>query len=160
MDVTFEGDSRKGTNEWLTPPAILKALGEFDLDPCSPVNRPWDTAKNHYTEKDNGLILPWSGRVFCNPPYETKLMEGFLRRCSEHKNVTALTFARTETVNFQEYVWNKAHSILFIGYRLKFHKVTGEVGGQAGAPSVLISYDEYNSEILRNCGIKGRFILL
>lgn len=23
--------------EWLTPPNILKSLGEFDLDPCSPI---------------------------------------------------------------------------------------------------------------------------
>lgn len=32
----FRGD----TDEWLTPPHILRALGDFDLDPCSPVNRP------------------------------------------------------------------------------------------------------------------------
>ena len=25
------------TEEWLTPPEILKPLGEFDLDPCSPI---------------------------------------------------------------------------------------------------------------------------
>jgi len=24
------------TDEWLTPPKIIKSLGEFDLDPCSP----------------------------------------------------------------------------------------------------------------------------
>jgi hypothetical protein len=29
-----------GTDEWLTPPEIMARLGEFDLDPCSPVNRP------------------------------------------------------------------------------------------------------------------------
>jgi len=27
-------------DEWLTPPYIIKALGEFDLDPCAPINRP------------------------------------------------------------------------------------------------------------------------
>lgn len=32
--------------EWLTPPDILRALGPFDLDPCAPVNRPWDMAAN------------------------------------------------------------------------------------------------------------------
>lgn len=30
-----------GKDEWLTPPAIIKALGEFDLDPCAPVG--WQT---------------------------------------------------------------------------------------------------------------------
>lgn len=58
-----------GKDEWLTPPEIIKALGQFDLDPCAPVVRPWDTAERHYSIKDNGLMLPWSGRVWCNPPY-------------------------------------------------------------------------------------------
>ena len=57
------------TEVWLTPPYVLDALGDFDLDPCSPLNRPWDTAKNHYTVEDDGLIQPWYGRVWLNPPY-------------------------------------------------------------------------------------------
>lgn len=56
-------------DEWLTPPDIIKGLGSFDLDPCSPVNRPWDTADRHYTIEDDGLMQPWSGRVWLNPPY-------------------------------------------------------------------------------------------
>jgi hypothetical protein len=39
---------------WLTPPELIQSLGIFDLDPCSPINRPWDTAKKHYTVNDNG----------------------------------------------------------------------------------------------------------
>jgi hypothetical protein len=49
MNTSFEGKTETGKDEWLTPPEIIKSLGEFDLDPCSPINRPWDTAKNHYT---------------------------------------------------------------------------------------------------------------
>lgn len=41
-------------DEWLTPRFILDALGEFDLDPCSPINRPWDPAKKHYNINPNG----------------------------------------------------------------------------------------------------------
>lgn len=52
-------------DEWLTPPEIIKALGPFDLDPCAPVNRPWETAAKHYTVLDNGLTKPWHGRVWC-----------------------------------------------------------------------------------------------
>lgn len=50
-------------DEWLTPPEIIKALGRFDLDPCAPVCRPWDTAYRHYTIHDNGLAQAWRGRV-------------------------------------------------------------------------------------------------
>jgi len=64
------GESSVGETEvWLTPPYILDALGEFDLDPCSPLGRPWDTAKNHYTVEDDGLVQPWYGRIWLNPPY-------------------------------------------------------------------------------------------
>ena len=55
MDVTFEGKSSTGKNEWLTPPHILRRLGPFDLDPCAPINRPWDTAEHHYTIEDDGI---------------------------------------------------------------------------------------------------------
>lgn len=46
-------------DEWLTPPEILVALGEFDLDPCAPVVRPWPTAKHHFTVEDDGLNQSW-----------------------------------------------------------------------------------------------------
>ena len=42
----------ENNDTWLTPPSIITSLGEFDLDPCSPINRPWPTAKEHYTIED------------------------------------------------------------------------------------------------------------
>jgi hypothetical protein len=32
MNVTFEGNTSTGKDEWLTPPELVKELGEFDLD--------------------------------------------------------------------------------------------------------------------------------
>lgn len=160
MDVNFEGNTKKGTDEWLTPPEIIKALGEFDLDPCSPINRPWPTANKHYTIEDNGLLMPWDGRVWCNPPYDTKVSSAFLNKCALHDNAIVLIFARTETNNFFEHIWNKADSVLFIKGRLKFYTVDGKQGGTAGAPSVLVAYGKNNSEALKNSGIKGKLIQL
>lgn len=57
------------TDEWLTPPSIIKALGPFDLDPCSPITPPWVIATNTYTVRDDGLAKRWAGRIFLNPPY-------------------------------------------------------------------------------------------
>ena len=159
MNVTHEGKTSTGKDEWLTPPEIIRSLGTFDLDPCSPVNRIWNTAKHHYTVYDNGLMQNWFGRVWCNPPYG-KYTEDFLQKAAMHKNCTALTFARTDTNMFFRCVWNKATAILFIKGRLKFYHATGEQGGTAGAPSVLIAYDQNNAEILKNSNIKGRFIWL
>jgi hypothetical protein len=45
-----------GKEEWLTDPKIIHNLGRFDLDPCSPVKRPWDTAHTHYSiEEDRNI---------------------------------------------------------------------------------------------------------
>lgn len=147
-------------NEWLTPPEIVQALGEFDLDPCSPVNRPWRTAKSHYTTEDDGLTKPWIGRVWLNPPYGPHTGK-WLRRLACHGRGTALIFARTETEMFFEHVWGKASALLFIKGRLHFHYVDGtRAAANSGAPSVLISYGDEDAQILRDCGIKGAYIRL
>ena len=160
MNTNFGPSSNAARDEWLTPPELIKALGEFDLDPCAPIVRPWPTAKNHMTYLDNGLILPWEGRVFCNPPYGSHTGK-WLEKCAMHGNAIAPTIARTETSMFFDYVWNKAHSVFFIRGRLKFYDVSGNKACfNSGAPSVLISFDEYNSEILRTTKIKGKFIKL
>lgn len=147
-------------DEWLTPPDLIHKLGPFDLDPCAPVNRPWDMAKNHYTIIDNGLNKKWFGRVWCNPPYGL-ISAHWLNKLADHGNGIALIFSRTETKMFFEHVWNKADSVLFIEGRLHFHFVTGEKAkGNAGAPSVLVAYGANNTEILKNCEIAGKFVKL
>ena len=159
MDVTFETKhgNKAGKDEWLTPPYILEALGAFDLDPCAPIVRPWPTAKSHYTVENNGLALNWEGRVFCNPPYgnQTGL---WLNKCALHENCIALVFARTETRMFFDSVWNKAKALFFIKGRIAFHHVDGTKSQSAGAPSVLIAYNDENAEILKNCSLKGKWI--
>ena len=50
-------------DEWLTPPEIIRALGPFDLDPCAPVNRPWDTANDHYLAAGQAVTACGAGRA-------------------------------------------------------------------------------------------------
>lgn len=147
-------------DEWLTPPGIISSLGEFDLDPCSPIIRPWDTARKHYTTEDNGLKKEWNGRVWCNPPYGLEAAI-WLNKLKKHNNGIALIFARTETKMFFEHVWNDATALLFIEGRLYFHHVDGSrAKANAGAPSVLIAYGIENANKLKNSNIKGKFIYL
>ncbi|WP_456867611.1 DNA N-6-adenine-methyltransferase [Galbibacter sp. BG1] len=143
----------------LPPPSIFKALGHFDLDPCSPIDRPWDIADSHFTVNDNGMMLPWRGRVWCNPPYGKETGK-WLEKLAMHGNGIALVFARTETRMFFDYVWNNADALFFIKGRLKFYHVNGIEGDSAGAPSVLIAYGKNNSEVLKNCKLKGKYIEL
>jgi len=146
-------------DEWLTPPEIIKSLGSFDLDPCSPIKRPWDTAKNHYSLNNNGLLQNWFGRIWLNPPYGREL-EAWLNRMALHNNGIALVFARTETKAFQEYVFPYADSILFIKGRIQFYTITGIKQNNVNAPSLLIGYNEYNSDMISKSGINGFHISL
>jgi hypothetical protein len=152
--------ARMMKDEWLTPPNIIKALGEFDLDPCSPISRPWGTAKNHYTILDDGLSKEWFGRVWLNPPYGREASD-WLNKLSIHGNGVALIFARTETEMFFEHVWNKADALLFFKGRLYFHHVNGErASANAGAPSVLIAYGTENVKSLELVSKWGQLIKL
>jgi hypothetical protein len=145
-------------DEWLTPPEIIRALGRFDLDPCSPINRPWDTAEDHYSVLDNGLEQPWHGRVWLNPPYGLEAAQ-WLNRLAQHGTGTALIFARTETAMFFDHVWSRASALLFIRGRLHFHFVDGtRARANGGAPSVLVAYGSEDAGILRNCLIEGHFV--
>lgn len=149
-----------GHDEWLTPPRIIHALGPFDLDPCSPIARPWDTAAQHYTRIDDGLTKPWRGRVWLNPPYG-KETGAWLKRLADHGNGIALVFARTETRMFFEHVWPKAKALLFLEGRLHFHYVDGQrAPANSGGPSVLIAYGEACAMGLELCGLPGRHVEL
>ena len=149
----------KNNDEWLTPPSIITSLGEFDLDPCAPIKRPWDTAKNHYTIKDDGLKQEWQGRIWCNPPYgkETFL---WMDKMATHWNGIALIFARTETIGFHEQIWNKASAIFFFKGRLAFYYVDGTKGDAANAPSCLVAYGKNNIEAIKISGLKGKLVIL
>lgn len=142
-----------GTDEWLTPPEIMTKLGAFDLDPCSPINRPWDTARRHYTVNDDGLTKEWFGRVWMNPPFG-RAATLWMRRLAEHGNGIALIPARTETAMFYESVWGKASAVLFIKGRPHFHRVDGSRADfNSGAPICLVAYGTFNHAALLRSGL-------
>jgi hypothetical protein len=145
-----------GHDEWLTPPEVIGALGSFDLDPCSPVDRPWPTAREHYTIADNGLTLPWHGLVWVNPPYSTA--SKWLAKLSAHGDGIALLFARTETQLFFRHVWPHATALLFLEGRLHFHYANGRRAGNSGAPSVLVAYGDRAAEVLAGTALAGQLV--
>lgn len=163
----FDGFNRPAgseTDEWLTPQFVIDGLGgadSFDLDPASPVCRPWPTARAHYTEIDNGLLLPWRGRVFLNPPYSTGLLKAFMGRMAEHDQGVALIFARTQNAAWHDHVWPRASALFFFKGYLRFHRVDGSRAAQgAGAASVLCAYGQADAEILGDAPFEGQFVPL
>ena len=68
---TERGDWQPTSDDHYTPAWLFDAMGlEFDLDVASPPGGvPWIPAKRFYTVHDDGLSQPWSGLVWCNPPF-------------------------------------------------------------------------------------------
>lgn len=147
------------TVDWITPPHVLAALGapdRFDLDPCASRTQPFPTARRSYTEGENGLLKPWVGKVWLNPPYANRVIDRWLGRMGEHANGIALIFARTDTEAFHRSVFEKCKALLFLEGRLFFFTPEGkEAPHNGGAPSVLCAYSDDDAGILERCGLPG-----
>lgn len=147
--------ARRVTDDWLTPPHIIDALGPFDLDPCCPADMPWPTARMMLTEEHDGLTHPWGGLVWLNPPYSS--VAPWLQRLAEHGDGIALVFARTETEAWQRWVWPYAIAVMFIAGRLTFHNGDGTLGRyNGGAPSALIAYGSEAARRLHAADLTGK----
>lgn len=152
------------TVDWLTPPAILDALGgwqSFDLDPCTPDIQPWPTARHRFIKDQNGLLQDWFGRVWLNPPYYAHVIGKWLAKLAAHNRGCTIIFARTETAAFFNSVWDRASGLLFLRGRLNFHYPDGRrAKANSGAPSVLCAYGQRDLEMLADCGLAGQFVPL
>lgn len=126
------------TVEWYTPPELLETLGlRYDLDPAAPVGGvPWVPADRHYSSSDNGLWLPWTGRVWLNPPYDD--VDPWVERMVAHGDGMLLVFSRTETRAWQRAA-AAASAIAFLRDRLHFIRQDG-FRGRAAAGSTLFAF--------------------
>jgi hypothetical protein len=116
---------------------------------------PWSTAlMTYFLPEHDGLTEPWSGRVWCNPPYGPNVGT-WARRMAEHGDGIMLIFARTDTATWQKDVLPFADATLFLDGRVHFYLPSGERGKSGTAPSALLAYGLSNVDTLRNAGIAG-----
>lgn len=126
------------TNEWYTPQTFFEELNKefsFTLDPCATkINT---KCPKYFTQEDDGLKQSWDNeRVFCNPPYGREIKH-WVKKASEARGgvVVMLIPARTDTIYFHEYIYQKAE-IRFIKGRLKF----GGSKNSAPFPSMVVVF--------------------
>lgn len=112
------------TCEWATPQDFFDALDSefgFGLDVCAtPSNA---KCKRFFTKEEDGLIQPWFGVCWCNPPYGREIkhwMQKAMRSAQEGgATVVCLVPARTDTKWWHDFV-SQASEIRFVKGRLKF----------------------------------------
>lgn len=139
---------------WLSPSVVIERLGlDYDLDPCTiPGGVPWIPATKTYSLPDDGLALPWSGRVWLNPPYG-KRAAAWVERLADHGWGIALVFARTD-VRWWHRAAPRASAVCFIEGRLTFVPGTGQSApGNSGGPSALLAFGEDCARAVRRSGL-------
>lgn len=160
MSTGFSHESSANKSvDWYTPKWVFDAIGlNFDLDPCQPVGGvQWIPAAKHYTIEDDGLLSPWTGRVWLNPPYG-KHTKDWLAKMHSHRNGIALVFARTDCAWFHNYC-AKADAILFLSGRIRFVdglQITSS--GGPGSGSMLIAWGSECVAALQRMGERGFFV--
>lgn len=108
---------------WGTPPEMVREMeaefGAFELDPCATP----ETAKapKFYTVFENGLLQPWHGRVWLNPPYSdpTPWLQRAVAAQEDGCLVVALLPASTDANWFHDLVLPNAE-VRFIRQRVRF----------------------------------------
>lgn len=151
-------DSKKATNDWLTPPELVSALGPFDLDPCVCGSMPWRTAavtcakdpagqgNPHVDLIGDGLEMPWSGRVWCNPPWDDPMP--WVSRMTRHWNGMMLTSAKSTDTKWAQAILSAAHAVLFFKGRLLYHYPDGRKSTGGWTPSMLAAFGRENAPFL------------
>ena len=98
------------SNDHYTPKWVFDLLDvTFDLDVAAPVGGvPWIPALQSYSQADDGLVQPWHGLVWCNPPFSDILP--WVRRLNEHRNGIAL-LPHTKG-GWREEIWQGADGVV------------------------------------------------
>lgn len=129
------------TDNWATPQDFfdnLNAEFHFDLDVCADESN--HKCDKYYTKEQDGLTMPWTGIVWCNPPYGREIglwVRKALFASVGGATVVMLIPARTDTKWFHDYIYKRGNvEIRFVRGRLKF----GNSKNSAPFPSMVVVF--------------------
>jgi hypothetical protein len=162
MDSRNRPDSKKATNDWLTPRPLVSAAGPFKLDPCAYPAMPWRTAETmvsnarprknargiHVDIVADGLELNWHrfGRKFINPPWDDPLP--WAKKMADAGNGVFLSTAKSTDTRWAQVILESADAILFFKGRLLYCYPNGVQSTGGWTPSMLAAYGEENVRAL------------
>jgi DNA N-6-adenine-methyltransferase (Dam) len=160
--------SRKFTGdfEWHTPKKYIEAarevLGHIGLDPAtSLVAQETVGADNFYTLETDGLICPWSGTVWLNPPYAQPLMAKFVYKLLHAYDGGSVKAAILLSSNGTDTEWFHAaaaiaSAICFTRGRIKFID-DNESGSERSAPPSGSAFLYFGPDVVRFHRVFAKF---
>jgi phage N-6-adenine-methyltransferase len=140
------------SDEWETPQKFFDAVNAIfhcTLDVCAtPSNA---KCARYYTKKEDGLLRPWRGICWMNPPYGREISRWIQKAYESSLEpgtvVVCLLPARTDTKWWHDHVMPRASIVGFIQGRLRFSGRGLNVSkGGAPFPSVLVVFGGLNLE--------------
>ena len=114
--------SKDYKDDHYTPAWVYSPLGPFDTDPCAGPNTIAEVNYD-FSKGENGLILPWFGMVWMNPPYSLKTE--FLDKLAKHGSGLALLPNSTDCVWWQRAA-NQCSAFLLLQGRIQFRAYLGK----------------------------------
>jgi hypothetical protein len=140
----FNLSNKKGilekSDEHYTPKWLFDEMGiEFDLDVAAPTGGSHVPAGKYYTESDNGLIQPWFGNVWMNPPFSkpSPWVEKFI---ANGQGIALLVVSKSKW--FRD-IWDLADAIAPTPYNFKFDRPDGS-NKQISFQTFLFAFGETN----------------
>ncbi|MCY0990619.1 DNA N-6-adenine-methyltransferase [Nannocystis sp. ILAH1] len=153
------------SDRYFTPQELLDLVlaqwGAIDLDPC------WDPESAVIAEKtydirqqQDGLLLPWSGKVWLNPPYSNT--SSWIVRAAQHAaaggEVLALVQASVGSSYWRSYVWPWA-SVCCLSPRPKFGRPAALAATKgAMVDHAVVYYGPNHDEFARVWCIRGEIV--
>jgi DNA N-6-adenine-methyltransferase (Dam) len=134
----FGIDDALDSDAWYTPEWVFDGMGvTFDLDVAAPADGvPWLPAERHYSVADDGLNMPWSGWVWCNPPYSDP--GPWCRRWAEHEPGGALLIRADLSTGGPFTAFAAATSIYVPRKRMQFVSGSGKPSGSVNFSTVIL----------------------
>jgi hypothetical protein len=141
MSRLFAIDNVLDSDDWYTPAWIFDGLGiTFDLDVAAPDGgAPNVPARRYLTVADDGLLTPWEGVVWCNPPYSAPTL--WCRKWAAHPDGCILIRADLSTSG-PHAAWAAAHAAWLPAKRLQFESGSGKPSGAVNFSTVMLGRGE------------------
>ena len=111
-------------NEHYTPKWIFDALNiVFDLDVAGPIDATNShvPCKKRYTINDDGLIQPWFGKVWCNPPVAKATL--WANKFLDHNN--GFGIFPNSNAYWVDRLWESEASIIKLPYKTFYGRPDG-----------------------------------